>query len=80
MRLPPTQILSGNDGTAGGQSGERIHQQDIHRIHQGNCGHSRLSHLCHHQGIRQAHGDGQQLFHYQRDHQFAQIPGGKFHG
>ena len=45
VRLPPAQILPGDDGAAGGQRREGVHQQHVHRVHQGHGGDGRLAHL-----------------------------------
>ena len=77
--FPPPQILSGDDGAAGGQGGKCVDQQHVHRIHQGDGGDGRLTHLGYHHRVAQAHRDGQELFDHQRDNQLPQVLLRKFH-
>ena len=77
-RLPAAQILARDDGAAGGQRREGVHQQHVYRIHQADGGDGRLPHLGHHDGVKQAHGDGQQLLNDQGDDQPPQVPVAEF--
>ncbi len=75
--LPAAQVLSGDGRPAGGQGGEGVYQQHVHRVHQGYGGDGCLSHLGDHNRVQQAHGDGQQLLDDQRHHKSPEVPVGK---
>ncbi len=72
--LQAAQVLSGDDRAAGSQGGEGPHQQDVYRVHQGYGGDRRFAHLGNHDGVQQAHGNGQELFDDQRDNQAPEVP------
>ena len=73
FRFSPAEILSRDSRAAGGKGGKGVDQQHIYRIHQGDGGDCRLSHLRDHHGVEQSNGNGEQLLNDQRDNEPPQV-------
>ena len=60
--LLPPDVLSRHRRASGGYGGEDVDHEVADGVHQGDGGDGRVPHHGHHQGVRQPHADGEELF------------------